>query len=52
MGASGTIQLSGSGPTLVEITATVGLPASLLVSEAKVRRYFLNAVDELKRTTP
>ena len=49
MGASGTLELSGTGPTTVDISASVGLPASLLVSEAKVRKYFRQALDDLKK---
>jgi hypothetical protein len=52
MGASGTLTLSGTGPTTVEISATVGLPASLLVTEAKVRRYLLEALSDIKKATP
>lgn len=52
MGASGVLTLTGSGPTFVEVDAKVGLPASLLVTEAKVRRYFRQAVLDIKKVVP
>jgi hypothetical protein len=52
MGASGTLMLSGTGPTTLEISAVVGLPASLLITKAKVRKYLREAITDLKKTTP
>lgn len=52
MGARGTLCLRGQGPTILQIDASVGLPASLLVSRATVRRYFRQAVKELKKIAP
>lgn len=52
MGASGSIRLSGDGPTVVEIEGKVGLPASLLVTEDRVRAYLREAIRDLKQQTP
>jgi hypothetical protein len=52
MGASGTLTLSGKGPTVVEIDASVGLPASLVVTEEKVRRYLRQALAEIHKSVP
>jgi hypothetical protein len=52
MGASGTVRLTGRGPTVVEIHARIGFPASMAVSESRLRRHLEEAVRDLKKTTP
>ena len=52
MGASGTLRLSGRGPTRVEINAKIGFPASMAISETRLRRQFDEAVRDLKKKTP
>ena len=52
MGASGTLELSGEGPTLVRIEAKIGFPASLTVSRSKIQETLDRAVRDLKKTTP
>jgi hypothetical protein len=51
MGASGSITLRGSGPTVVEVTGGIGFPASLFVSEKTVRRGLDQAIREIKKKT-
>lgn len=52
MGATCSLVLSGEGPTEVDIQGKVGFPASLAVSEAKVRKYLSEAIRDLKKTIP
>ena len=52
MGASGSLVLTGRGPTIVEIRARIGFPASIAVSEARLRRELDRAIRDLKKTTP
>lgn len=52
MGASGTVRLTGRGPTVVEIRARIGFPASMAVSESRLRRHLEQAIRDLKKTTP
>jgi hypothetical protein len=51
MGASGSIVLSGSGTTTVEISGDIGFPASLFVSEKRVREGLDQAIRDIKRKT-
>ena len=51
LGASGSILLSGSGPTLVEISGDIGFPASLFVSEKTVRQGLTQAIRDIKKKT-
>jgi len=52
MGASGTMRLTGKGPTIVEIQARIGFPVSMMVSEIRLRRQLDQAVRDLKKKTP
>jgi hypothetical protein len=52
MGAAGTVRLTGKGPTLVEIRARIGFPASMMVSEVRLRRHLDQAIRDLKKKTP
>lgn len=52
MGASGSLRLSGDGPTVVHLEAKIGFPASLAVSRAKVEETLDKAVRDLKKKTP
>ena len=52
MGASGTVRLTGRGPTVVEIRARIGFPASMAVSESRLRRDLEQVIRDLKKTTP
>jgi hypothetical protein len=52
MGASGTLRLSGRGPTVVDIHAKIGFPASMAVSESRVRSTLDQAIRDLKKKTP
>ena len=52
MGASGSVELSGDGPTTVDIQGKLGFPASLMVTEDQVRDYLDKAIQDLKATTP
>jgi hypothetical protein len=45
MGVSGTLELRGEGPTVVDLSGRVGFPASLTVTERQIR----SAVDEAFR---
>jgi len=51
LGASGSIILSGSGPTVVQICGDIGFPASLFVSEARVRSGLSQAIRDIKKRT-
>jgi hypothetical protein len=51
LGASGSIMLSGSGPTIVEICGDIGFPASLFVSEKQVRSGLGQAIRDIKKRT-
>jgi hypothetical protein len=52
MGASASVELSGEGPTVVDIQGKLGFPASLMVTEDQVRVYLDKAIQDLKSTTP
>ena len=52
MGASASLELSGDGPTTVDIEGKLGFPASLMVTEEQVRDYLDDAIRELKEKTP
>ena len=52
MGASGSLELSGDGPTTLDIQGKLGFPASLMVSEDQVRDYLDEAIRELQAKTP
>lgn len=52
MGASGSLRLSGSGPTVVEIEGKIGFPASLAVSKDQVLKHLHQAIRDLKKQTP
>ena len=52
MGASGSLELSGDGPTTLDIEGKLGFPASLMVSEDQVRTYLDEAIRELQAKTP
>lgn len=52
MGASGTLRLSGRGPTVVDLHARIGFPASMAVSESRIRRTLDDAIRDLKKKTP
>ena len=52
MGASASLELSGDGPTTVDIEGKLGFPASLMVTEEQVRDYLDEAIRELKEKTP
>lgn len=52
MGASGSVELSGDGPTTVDIQGKVGFPASMVVTEEQVRDYLDKAIRDLKARTP
>ena len=52
MGASASLELLGDGPTTVDISARIGFPASMAVSESRLRRYLDEAIRDLKKTTP
>ena len=52
MGVSCSLVLSGTGPTIVDISGKIGFPASLAVSEAEVRRYLNQGIREIKQATP
>jgi hypothetical protein len=52
MGASGELRLSGEGPTLVDIKARIGFPASMAVSASRIRQSLDRAVRDLKKRTP
>ena len=51
LGASGSIVLSGSGPTRVEVSGDIGFPASLFVSEKTVRLGLGLAIRDIKKKT-
>jgi hypothetical protein len=51
LGASGSITLLGSGPTLVQISGDIGFPASLFVSEKVVRIGLNQAIRDIKKRT-
>jgi hypothetical protein len=51
LGASGSITLSGSGPTTVRINGDIGFPASLFVSEKLVRIGLDQAIRDIKKKT-
>jgi hypothetical protein len=51
LGASGSITLSGSGPTTVRINGDIGFPASLFVSEKLVRMGLDQAIRDIKKKT-
>lgn len=50
MGASGTVRLSGDGPTIVDIKAKIGFPALLAVSESRIRKTLDQVVRDLKKS--
>jgi hypothetical protein len=52
MGASGSLRLTGRGPTIVDLHARIGFPASMAVTETRIRRSFDQAIRDLKKTTP
>jgi hypothetical protein len=52
MGASGSVELVGDGPTTVDIEGKLGFPASLMVTEEQVRDYLDEAIRDLKARTP
>ena len=52
MGASGTLRLSGRGPTVVDLHAKIGFPASMAVTESRIRRTLDDAIRDLKKKTP
>jgi hypothetical protein len=52
MGASGSLELTGDGPTTLDIQGKLGFPASLMVTEEQVRDYLDEAIRELKARTP
>ena len=52
MGASASVELSGDGPTTVEIEGKLGFPASMMVTEKQVRDYLDQAIRDLKAKTP
>jgi len=52
MGAYGSVELSGDGPTTVDIEGKLGFPASLMVTEDQVRGYLDQAIRDLKAKTP
>src|SRR6185436_18342491 len=52
MGASGSLRLTGRGPTIVDLHAKIGFPASMAVTETRIRRSFDQAIRDLKKTTP
>jgi hypothetical protein len=51
LGASGSIILSGTGPTIVQISGDIGFPASLFVSEKQVRSGLSQAIRDIKKRT-
>ncbi len=51
-GASGTLELSGAGPTLVILKVRIGFPASLSVSKAQLKTRLNQAIDDLKSAVP
>ena len=51
MGASCSIVLSGSGPTVVEVNGDIGLPASLFVSDKLVKQGLGQAIRDIKKKT-
>ena len=52
LGASGTLELAGTGPTLMVLKGRVGFPASLSVSEAQVKTHLNQAIRDLKNAVP
>ena len=52
LGASGTLDLGGTGPTILILKAHVGFPASLSISEEQVRAHLSQAIGELQKKAP
>lgn len=52
MGASGSLRLTGGGPTIVDVHAKIGFPASMAVTETGLRRHLDEAIRDLKKKTP
>jgi len=52
MGASGSLVLSGHGPTRVRLDAKIGFPASLAITKAKIEETLDKAIRDLKKKTP
>jgi hypothetical protein len=52
MGASASLELSGEGPTTLDIQGRLGFPASMMVTEEQVRDYLDEAIRNLKERTP
>jgi hypothetical protein len=51
LGASCSIVLSGTGPTVVDISGEISFPASLFVSEDQVRKGLQQAIRDVKKRT-
>jgi len=51
MGASCSIVLSGSGPTVVDVNGDIGFPASLFVSDKVARQGLGDAIRDIKKKT-
>lgn len=52
MGAKGTLELEGKGPTTATMTFTIGFPASMKYSEADAARELRRAIKDLKSRVP
>ena len=52
MGASASLELTGEGPTTLDIRGKLGFPASMMVTEEQVRDYLDEAIRDLQAKTP
>ncbi len=52
LGASVSLELSGTGPTLMILKGRIGFPAALAVSEAQVKTYLDQAIRDLQSAVP
>ena len=52
LGAKGSVELIGDGPTTLTMTFSIGFPASLKMSEEKAARMLREELKELKARVP
>jgi hypothetical protein len=52
LGAKGSIELIGDGPTTLTMTFSIGFPASLKISEERAARVLREELKELKSRVP